>query len=150
MTSLNLTGSGVVIYFDNRKNLIKEKPPEIIYLVLIDNNDKYDFTKGVIDYLEDSLDCAIRETKEESNLEVDKNFVIEDYTKIFGNGLKMYIGKYILDSNDLNKNIKIYKNKETGILEHKGYLWDSFDNIKNNFPDYLLEVLEWSKNKIEN
>ena len=28
---------------------IKEKPPEIIYLVLIDNNDKYDFTKGVID-----------------------------------------------------------------------------------------------------
>jgi 8-oxo-dGTP pyrophosphatase MutT (NUDIX family) len=155
----NVTGAGCVIYFDNTKNIIKNKPNEILYLVLINNNNKYDFPKGASDPFENELVCAIRETKEETNLEVNKNYIIDtNKSEIFSEGLVMFLANYILDFKDLDKepdlgkNIKIIPTKVTddySVLEHKGFFWDSYDNIKHNFPLYLQEVLYWAKINIE-
>ena len=37
-----ITGAGVICYFDNRNNLIKDLDQEILYLVLQDFRNKYD------------------------------------------------------------------------------------------------------------
>ena len=57
---------------EKAENIVKDKPNEILYLVLINNNDKYDFPKGASDPFENELVCAIRETKEETSIELDK------------------------------------------------------------------------------
>lgn len=152
MLNKEITGAGFVIYFDNRKNIILDKPNDILFLLLIDNNDMYDFPKGAIDPYEDSYSCAIRETEEESSLKINKNYVcLDNINKTFSDGLVMYIGEYILDVEDiqgtpnLNKNIKILPNEKTLFKEHKGFIWESNSlTIKNKLPDYLNEVLDWA------
>ena len=101
------------------------------------------------------LVCAIRETKEETSLEVNKNYIVDtNKSEIFSEGLVMFLANYILDFEDLNKepdlskNIKIIPTKVTddySVLEHKDFFWDSYDNIKHNFPLYLQKVLYWAK-----
>lgn len=148
----NISGAGFVIYFDNRNNIVLDKPKDILFLLLIDNHNKYDFPKGVIDPYEDPYNCAIRETEEESYLKINKNYIgFENINNIFGDGLKMYLGKYILDFEDiqgipdLNKNIKILPNEKSNFKEHKGFIWEVNNlSTKNNFPNYLKEVLDWS------
>jgi 8-oxo-dGTP pyrophosphatase MutT (NUDIX family) len=129
-------------------------PQEIIYLVLINNKDEYDFNKGAIDQYEIPFDCAVRETYEESGLKYKKNYLLHRTpSKTFSDGLEMFIGEYILDFNDLHmqpdltKNISITPNIN-GIIEHKGFLWETYENARNKLPDYLKEVIDWAKNNI--
>ena len=92
MKNSPITGAGFVIFFDNRSLIVKNMPKEILYFVLVDIKDKNDFPKGAIDPYEDSLNCAIRETKEESNLVINKNYQLyKNIHKVFGRGLSMYI-----------------------------------------------------------
>ena len=105
------TGSGFVMYFNNTNNLIKDKPKEILYLTLIDNNLKYDFPKGCIDLYEKPYSCAIRETREETGLQIDKHYMGHPSKfNIFGNGLVMYLASYVLDIEDIygTPNLKKY------------------------------------------
>lgn len=152
--STKVTGAGFVIYFDNRQKTIASYPQEIIYLCLIDNKDEYDFNKGTIDQYETPFDCAVRETYEESGLKYQKNFLLHgSLNKTFSDGLTMFIGEYILDFNDLysqadlNKNISITPNSN-GIIEHKGFVWETYENARNKLPAYLKVVIDWSKNNI--
>lgn len=147
-----LTGAGFVIFFDNRSLIVKDKPKEILYFVLVDTKDKNDFPKGAIDPYEDSLDCAVRETREESNLVINKNYQLyKNTSKVFSRGLFMYIGEYILKWSDLDKDIdlnravKILPNEKTGIIEHKSFGWKTYDECYNKFPSYLKEVLDWAR-----
>lgn len=148
------TGAGFVIYFNNINELIKDKPREILYLTLIDNNFKYDFPKGCIDPYEKPYSCAIRETLEETGLQIDKHYMGHPLKcDVFGNGLVMYLASYLLDIEDiygtpnLRKYIKIpIVNEKSKIIEHKDYLWGTYDQIKDNFPEYLQDVLEWANN----
>lgn len=149
------TGAGCVIYFDNREKIINNMPDEILYLVLVDNNNLYDFPKGAIDEFEDELKCAIRETYEETNLKNNKNYILyKNKSKMFSEGLVMFLASYNLDFEDLHKNsnlrknIKILPNKvsdKKSVIEHKDFFWGTYDNIKDKFPNYLKEVLNWSK-----
>lgn len=151
-----LTGAGFVIFFDNRSLIVKDKPKEILYFVLVDGKDKNDFPKGAIDPYEESLDCAVRETREESSLKINKNYQLyKNKNKIFSRGLSMYIGEYILNWSDLdkkidlNRSVKILPNDKTGIIEHKSFGWKTYDECYNKFPAYLKEVLDWAKLNIK-
>ncbi len=156
MKDLSISGAGFVIFFDNRSLIVENKPKEILYLVLVDTKNKNDFPKGAIDPFEDTLDCAIRETREESSLKINKNYILyENKNKIFNRGLSMYIGEYILnwpdiDNHiDLNRSVKILPNEKTGFLEHKSFDWKSYEECYEGFPSYLKEVLDWAKLNIK-
>ena len=156
MKNSPLTGAGFVIFFDNRSLIIKNKPKEILYFVLVDTKGKNDFPKGAIDPYEYSLDCAVRETREESNLVINKDYLLyKNMNKVFGRGLSMYIGEFILKWSDLdndinlNKSVRILPNNKTGIVEHKSFGWKTYEECYNRFPNYLKEVLDWAKLNIE-
>jgi len=148
-----ITGAGFVIFFDNRKKVISNYPQEIIYLYLIDNKSKYDFTKGTIESYETPFECAVRETYEESGLKCSKNFLLHgSLNKTFSEGLSMFIGEYVLDFEDLHSKTDLSKNivilPSNGIIEHKGFVWETYERGRKNLPDYLKDVIDWAKNNI--
>lgn len=148
-----LTGAGFVIFFNNLDGIVSKMPHDILYLVLLDNNNLNDFPKGGIDHFEESFECAKRETFEETSLEYLVHYVTQKESKIFSNGLKMYIAEYILNADelnaeiDLNKNIDLLANNK--FKEHQNFSWLTFQNSLDNFPMYLKEVLIWANKKIK-
>ena len=149
------SGAGIICYFDNRKRILENFNKEIIYLVLENFDGSYDFTKGAIELEEENntLQCALRETYEESGLKCSKNFLLHgSLNKTFSEGLSMFIGEYVLDfedlhsKTDLSKNIVILPNN--GIIEHKGFVWETYERGRKNLPDYLKDVIDWAKNNI--
>ena len=156
MSKSTITGAGFVIFFDNRSQIIKDKPKDILYFVLVDFKEKNDFPKGAIDPYEESFQCAVRETKEESSLIIDKNYQLyKNKSQTFSKGLVMYIGEYILkwsdleESIDLNRFVEITPNDKSGFIEHTSFGWKTYNECYENFPSYLKKVLDWAKLNIE-
>ena len=145
----SLTGAGFVIYFDNRMNILNDKPKDILYLCLLGLNSKLDFPKGMIDFGEYPYDCAIRETFEETNLENDIHYTSNenDYRE-FNNRLIMYIAK--INSFDFMNKIKLIPNPHSGIKEHTNYYWYSIDECRNDLLNYLIPVIEWADKELKN
>lgn len=154
-----INAAGIVIYFDNTLRLDKTNDNEILYLCLIDKKKgEYDFPKGCIDsFDEDAISCAIRETKEETSLEVSIDYVIDSNEyHILSDKLAMFSARYIdllssLRNFCINKSekIKIIKNPETGHVEHSGFVWLSYEKAKKNMLPYLQETLEYYNSKIK-
>ena len=142
-----VTGSGIMCYYDNRDNTIDDLENDILFLCLIDDKNLYDIPKGSIDPGESYLNCAIRETQEESGLEfVDFVEISDDYNH-FGDSLAIFLGK-LKPNVLLNKSIVIKPNPKTKILEHKGFKFLSLKNTLNKTPDYLKEVFTYYDNFI--
>lgn len=154
----NIKAAGIVIYFDNTNGFDKDNEKEILYLCLLDRKKgQYDFPKGCIDFNEEVLSCAVRETKEETSLTISKDYMLDDHEyKIFANGLAMYSARYIdlnttLKNFSLNKSkkIKIVKNPVTNYYEHDGFVWLSYDKVVKNILPYLQEVIIYYNGKIK-
>ena len=138
------TGAGIICYYDNRdKRLDIDLPNDILYLCLKTNSEKLDFPKGGIDKGETELQCALRETYEECNLDsFDFNNISEKYLSC-GEGLCLYIGeiKQSVMSNP-SDTIKIKINEKTKIYEHKGFCFKTKEKAVNSLYSYLIEPLE--------
>lgn len=137
------TGAGIVTVFNNLSSKYSDLPRDYLYLVLIDNQGRFDFPKGGIDEGEFIFDCALRETAEECNLKE------EDFEKFYttnpeeaikcGKGLYMFLG---LAENI--SNIKILKNPKIPVYEHSGFRFMTYDQIieSNKLYDYLIPAIE--------
>ena len=142
--------AGFLMYYDNSKGLIKNKPKKRLILVLKDINGKGDFPKGVLEKKinESLIQCAIRETKEETGLSVNKNFKIIDNSYFYNKtGLHIFLAKIVLE-NDRLPEIKFTKNPETDIIEHTEYYWLTYDEAFLLLPSYLKKFLKAYKDKI--
>lgn len=142
--------SGFLMYYDNSKGLLKNMPNKKLILVLKDINGKGDFPKGVLekDINESLIQCAIRETKEETGLVANKNFKIVDNSYFYNNtGLHIFLAKVLLDNGKLPK-IKFAKNPETDIIEHIGYYWLTYREAFLLLPSYLKKFLNAYRDKI--
>jgi len=149
------TGSGIIIFLDNTESIFPDLSQDILYLFLECNGEiikKYknmlDFPKGAIDEGEYSLDCAIRETKEEigysvNDYELLKNDAKEYYKMECGKGLIMYLAQ--INKNCIG-NAKLTMNPKTRILEHSGYFWAPYQQKVQNLPRYLQKSLDWAHN----
>lgn len=154
-----INGAGILIYFDNTPGFDKTNDKELLYLCLIDKKEgQYDFPKGCVDLNEEAIDCAIRETKEETCLIAGKDYVFDnnDYL-ISADKLAMYLAKYIDVSSSIenfclnsSKKIKIEKNPDSKIKEHDGFIWLSYKEAKKNLLPYLHETLDYYNSKIKN
>ena len=97
----------------------------------------YDLPKGTRDIGESMIDCAIRETFEETGISISPNELIAGpYKTSF---LHMWLAEI-----DITEKIIISRNPESGKFEHDGHCWLSKDEaIKLMYP-YLRPFVLWA------
>jgi bis(5'-nucleosidyl)-tetraphosphatase len=103
-------------------------------------NDVLDIPKGVIESGEKPLQTAIRETQEEAGL---TDIFFEwgmDSVRI--SQLTVYVAS-------TNQDPIITQNPETGIYEHQGFVWSSWDEMRAGAYPYLQPAIDWARDVVE-
>ena len=107
-----------------------------LMLVLIREDGQYDLPKGIQEKGETSLDCAIRECFEECSILVPKSDVSKQ--SVTNGNLTIFFA--------YTEGIpQILPNENTGITEHAGYKWVTFDEGVLKALDYLKPLIEKCK-----
>jgi|1_EtaG_2_1085319.scaffolds.fasta_scaffold02542_7 bis(5'-nucleosidyl)-tetraphosphatase len=101
---------------------------------------RYDIPKGKIESGESSLDAAVRETIEEAGIS-DLNFRW-GLSSIKANHVTLYIAQTSQEG-------EIKPNPETGIYEHHGIKWMSWEDLQYNIHPYLAHAISWAKDIVE-
>lgn len=97
----------------------------------------YDLPKGTRDPGESMIDCAIRETFEETGINISRSeFITGPKRTSF---LHMWLAEI-----DIQEKIIISRNPESGKFEHDGYDWLSRNEAMKNAYPYLLPFVEWA------
>lgn len=97
---------------------------------------RYDLPKGKIEEGEDYLAAAIRETQEEASItELKFTWGMEAYQ---AGVLMIYLAETTQDP-------AIIRNPETGIFEHHGTKWLSFEEAEKSMYSYLRGSITWAK-----
>ena len=128
------TAAGIVVFQNHG-------PKKIFFLGLIalpefqkKNNGLYDIPKGGIDPGETPLQCAIREAKEEADIDIthlDSGPYTHDRLTVW------------LAESYQTPNIGI--NPSTGIIEHLGYDWIHSETMEQQCLDYLKPHIKWAR-----
>ena len=101
------------------------------------HNAIYDLPKGTEDEGELALDCAIRETFEETGISININDLIAGpYVTSF---LEMWLAEI-----PINTRITIEENPLTGKLEHEGYDWLTQEEALLSVYPYLAPFVKWA------
>jgi len=105
------------------------------------HNAIYDLPKGTRDPGESLKACAIRETFEETGVDIlPSEFIAGPYKTSF---LHMWVAEI-----DIREKITICRNPESGKFEHDGYHWLSQEEaIKSVYP-YLKPFVNWAFQQI--
>ena len=129
-------GAGIILM------AIEDDEPKILGLIGDATHRKkhkatYDLPKGTRDPGESMIDCALRETFEETGINISPiEFMAGPYKTSF---LHMWIAEI-----DIKEKIIISKNPESGKYEHDGYDWLTKDEaMKKTYP-YLRPFVEWA------
>ena len=97
----------------------------------------YDLPKGTRDKGESSIDCAIRETFEETGLTIAQSELFAGpYRTSF---LHMWLAEI-----DINEKITIGQNPESGKFEHDGHDWLTYEEAMETVYPYLRPFVEWA------
>ena len=101
------------------------------------HNAKYDLPKGTRDYGETLLDCAIRETFEETGINISvEELILGPFKTSF---LHMWLAEI-----DINEKIIIGQNPQSGKFEHDGHDWlTQREAMKLAYP-YLRPFVKWA------
>jgi len=101
------------------------------------HNATYDLPKGTRDPGESLKDCAIRETFEETGINIrESEFIAGPFRTSF---LHMWLAEI-----DIREKIIISQNPETGKFEHDGYDWLTEEEATKLAYPYLRPFVEWA------
>lgn len=101
---------------------------------------EYDIPKGKIEEGETYLEAALRETKEEASI-TSLNFE-------WGNS-HTFSGKSVVFLASTEQDAKIQKNVETGVWEHHGASWLTFDEAEEKVFKTLKNAVKWARKIIK-
>lgn len=128
------SAAGIVVYQDRG-------PDQLYFLGLIalpkfqtKNNGIYDIPKGRLDPGETPLECAIREAREEAEIDIthlDSGPFVHDRLTV-----------WLAES---YQTPHIGSNPTTGIQEHLGYKWISGETMEAQCLDYLKPHIQWAR-----
>tara|TARA_Y100001970_G_scaffold288959_1_gene417876 strand:+ start:12380 stop:12775 length:396 start_codon:yes stop_codon:yes gene_type:complete len=104
-----------------------------LMLVLLKEDGQYDIPKGVQEKGESTLACAIRECFEECSILVQKKDVAKTSVT---NG---YLTVFFAYTEGIPQ---ILPNEHTGIIEHAGFKWVTFDEAIQGALDYLKPLID--------
>ncbi|QSR86310.1 NUDIX domain-containing protein [Candidatus Methylacidiphilum infernorum] len=129
--------AGLVVY--------KEINNQPFYLILRAYRN-WDFPKGTVQNGETDLETALRETREETNLQkVEFPFgPISKDTEIYSKGK---IGKFFIAQLKEGEPT-LLPSPELGKPEHHEWRWASYEEAKKLLPSYLIPILEWAHSLI--
>ena len=101
------------------------------------HNAIYDLPKGAKDLGESALDCALRETFEETGIDILESELIAG--PIVDSFLTMWLAEI-----PISTSISIGKNPISGKFEHDGYRWlNEQEAMKDVYP-YLVPFVKWA------
>ena len=102
---------------------------------------KYDLPKGKIEENEGAMEAAIRETEEEASI-TDLHFNWGEVAYQSG-PITIYLAETSQDG-------AVKRNPETGIFEHHGVKWLTWEEAENSLYSYLKGAATWARNVIIN
>ena len=108
-------------------------------VLCLKRNEKFDITKGLIEPGESPINAAIRETAEEAGI-TDLDFEWGSEPLAYGKGFA-YIASTEQDP-------IILPNPISGILEHTGYQWLTFEEALESLPEYLLPAIHYAESLV--
>ena len=133
MNEEKVSAAGFVIFKDTGKNNILFLGLEALPVFQKKNHGLYDIPKGRIDPGETTIQCAIREAREEASIDI----------------THLDSGPYIHDSlvvwlTENHQEPFINVNPATGIQEHIGYRWIKPEVMEAQCLDYLKPHIRWA------
>ena len=132
-----MSGSGIILY-TKRLGKIQYLGLEVDKKFRKKHKGKWDLPKGTAEPGESSLDCAIRETYEETNISITPDQVSNEY---------LVIGKLTMYFAETDQNPVLKPNPTSGIIEHINYQWlEGSDMYKDCFI-WLKPFIKWIRNK---
>jgi len=118
--------------------IVLKRDGENIKILGLKDEEYFDLPKGHIHKNENVLDCAYRETYEESGLSDIE--IIKDFGMLYLKDLILFIG--------FTNSMPIVKpNPLTNIQEHEYHKWFSLEEkCKNHFKPFLRPAIQWAIN----
>ena len=102
---------------------------------------RYDLPKGKIEDNEDAITAAVRETEEEASIsDLKFNWGLETYQT---GPITIFLAETCQDP-------KVIKNPESGIFEHHGTKWLTWEEAEASLYVYLRASIPWAKSIIMN
>lgn len=106
----------------------------------------WDFPKGEVDASEDGRDTAIREVKEETDLDIGVDFQISDQTTpsiIYGSGKNKKTALYFLGRRTSSKDPNLLVDPKLGFAENHEYRWVKLSELTKTMPKRFGPIIEF-------
>ena len=113
----------------------------------------WDFPKGEIEATEDEKDTAIREVKEETDLDVDVDFQVSDKTTpsiIYGSGKNKKTTSYFLGHRTSSKEPNLLVDPKLGTVENHEYRWIRLSELRTTMPKRFGPIIDFLEKHYNN
>ena len=145
----NVTAAGIIVLrkFDGKFKLLALKgDKKYMNKKDTEKGKLYDIPKGRLEKGESPLQAALRETDEESSI-TELNFKWGLHKTFRDRNLKKQLVVFLAIT---EQDPKIKKNPVSGIYEHTGTKWVTWEEMKDKCYGYLKPVIVWGENELKN
>ena len=128
-----MSGCGIILY-TKKYGKTRYLALEVDAKMALASGGKWDLPKGTKNPNESNVDCAIRETAEETSISISPQDISND---------SFTMGPLTMFYAETNKDPVITPNPESGIIEHTSYKWMTDVEIYANCFLYLKPFVKW-------
>ena len=138
--------SGVII----AQRRTEEGEIELLCLRCYNN---WDFPKGEREATENGKDTAIREVKEETDLDIDVDFQVSDQTTpsiVYGSGKNKKTASYFLGHRISSKDPNLLVDPKLGVAENHEYRWVKLSELRTTMPKRFGPIIDFLETHYKN